>query len=132
MRPRRDIDDLDNLFDRDEAARRRQQRAEMIEAGQQRQAMMDAQEAAVAARVKESMIRTNASFIAREYSHAGVAPPFVNGAGEPICSLTLLLREGWKVEDLGQGVRALVAPPPPPPWEGFKDRDSLPSTGRRR
>lgn len=132
MRPRRDIDDLDNLFDRDEAARRRQERAEMIETGQRRQALLDAQDVAAAARVKEFSLKANASFIAREYRAAGVAPPFVNGAGEPTCSLSFLLWEGWRVEDLGLGVRELVAPSPPPPWEGPRDRDSFEATRPKR
>lgn len=116
IRPRRDIDDLDNLFDQDEAKRRREARAEMIENGRRREEMLNAQEARQRASAKESMLRASAAAIVREYEHAGVEPPKTNGDGVPTCSLSLLLDLGWRIENLGYGVKTLVAPPPPPKY----------------
>lgn len=126
MRPRRDIDDLDNLFDREEAEKLRAERAEMIESGKAREAMLQQQEATIRENGRKAMLRATDVAIIREYEHAGVAPLKTNADGVPTCSLSLLMRMGWRVEDGGRGERVLVAPPPLPVWEGPQDWDSLP------
>lgn len=110
-RIRRDIDDLDDsLFDRDEAQRRRQERAEAIERGKTAEVALAEYDAAARARVRADILRANDEFIAREYQSAGVEPPIVSGDGKPAVSLSMLLRLDWEIQDVA-GVRTLVAPP---------------------
>lgn len=115
MKPRRDIDDIDSLFDQEEAQRRRDERAAIIASGAERQAMLDRQEAIERERAKASMLAATSSFLAREYQHAGVAPPRVNAAGDPICSLSMLYRLGWRIEEI-DNAKTLVAPPALPKY----------------
>lgn len=128
---RRDIDDLDdNLFDREEAQRRHQQRAaekaDWMERGAELQKQEAARLAAVETRVKGFRQRNNARMIEREYEAAGVSPPNRAADGAPEFSLALLLRTGWRIETLQNGEKQLVAPPTREPWTGHRDRDSLP------
>ena len=123
MRPRRDVDDLDNLFDREEAERRRQDRAAMIESGKAMQAAIDAQEAAARLRAKEGMLRATDIAILREYQHAGVEPIKVRGDGVPTCSLSLLLRLGWRIDEFN-GAKTLIAPPAPPTYVPIQRENS--------
>ncbi len=125
----RRAEDLDNLFDREEAERLRAERVEMIENGKRREAMLNAQDAVVKANGRASMLKASEVAIVREYQHAGVEPLQTNGAGVPTCSLALLLRMGWVIEDTPIG-RTLVAPPPLPAWDGPQDWDSLPKKGK--
>lgn len=125
MRSRRDIDDLDNLFDRDQAAARRLEREQMIEAGKERTRQETARDAMVAARVRAFTQVSNGEAMLKEYRLAGVEPLRVNAEGHPTCSIALLLNVGWRIEDMA-GEKVLVAPPPAPAWDGYQDRDSLP------
>lgn len=111
-RRRRDIDDFDNLFDRDEAERRRAERAALIEAGRQRAADVEAIDAAAKERARQFTLSSNARNVLREYTAAGVAPLIVDGDGVPTCTLSLLLRLGWTVEGRSDGP-VLVQPPRP-------------------
>ena len=111
-RRRRDIDDFDNLFDRDEAERRRAERAALIEAGRQRSVEIEAIEAAAKERARQFTLASNARNVLREYAAAGVAPPLIDAEGVPTCTLGLLLRLGWTVEGRSDGP-VLVGPPRP-------------------
>lgn len=108
-RLRRDIDDIDTLFDSEVAQRRQNERTVMIAESAKRQALLDKQDAAERERGKASMRRATMSFIAREYHHAGVVPPSINSAGEPTCSLAALYQLGWTVEEV-EGAMTLIAP----------------------
>lgn len=123
IRPRRDVDDIDTLFDRDEAQRLRDQRAEMVENGKRRQEMLDAQDAAQRARAKESMLRATDVAILREYEIAGVEPPIVKG-NKPAVSLSLLIRLGWRIEDTGRCEKVLIAPPALPTYVPIQRENS--------
>jgi len=106
---RRDFDD-DDLFDAGEAKRRREERAAMIARGEERARQEAIREAAAKQRATEFTKRANDSFLIREYRAAGVEPPNVDANGVPRVGLGLLLSMGWKIEDFGNGERALVAP----------------------
>ncbi len=104
MKPRRDIDDLDeNLLDRDEAADRRRERAEMIAAAEARANREAEVDAAANARVKDFTVETNRQMIVAEYRAAGLTPP----SGNFVVSLTLLRKLGWTVEDGPGGARLI-------------------------
>lgn len=109
MRPRRDIDDLDeSLFTRDEAIRRRLERADMIAAGQERLRQEAVANAAAKARWLAYTQEGHRQMVLREYEVRGLTPP--SGA---LVSLALLIRLGWQIQDDPEGGRMLVAPPPP-------------------
>lgn len=111
MRPRRDIDDLDDsLFDRDEAAERRRRREEERALAARRLEQEAALDAAQKVRAREFTIATNERQILAEYAHHGLRAPL------PLVSLALLLKMGWRLEKLGLGVNRLVAPPAPGPY----------------
>lgn len=113
MRPRRDIDDMDDsFFDREEAQRLRQERTAMVQNGIEREAANNAADKATASRVRAANLKANDDFLLREYQNAGVAPPMVTATGVPAVSLALLLRIGWTIEEVA-GDRRLVKPPPP-------------------
>ena len=61
------------------------------------------------ARATETTKRANESFLKAEYERAGVEPPFTNGRGIPTVSLSLLISQGWRVQNLGDE-RVLVRP----------------------
>lgn len=131
MRPRRDFDD-DDLFDREEADRRRTARAAMVAAGEERARQTAEQDAAMAARTRDFTRRANGEALLKEYRGAGVAPLQVDGDGYPTTSLALLRKMGWRVEELEQGTKALIAPPPLPRYEPPRDNDSLPTRKKKR
>lgn len=119
--PRRLDDSLDDsLFDREEAQRRKQERAEMVAAGEERLAQEAVQDAAAAARVEAFTRDATRAMILAEYQHARVEP-----RPGTLVSLALLMQLGWRIEDTRDG-RQLVAPPKPEPREGPTDADSLP------
>lgn len=128
IRPRPDLDDdIDSLFDREEAQERRRVTAVDREVASERLAQMQAQDAEMKKRARESMRGTSAAFVVREYRNAGVEPPSVDPSGNPTCSLSLLKKMGWRIEEFA-GEKVLVAPPAPPTWDGPRDWDSLPKT----
>lgn len=125
LRSRRDIDDIDaTLFDRDEAEERKRLREEQRALVDERRAQYVQQDAAAKVAADAGMAEANERARVAEYRAAGVFPPSGQRA-----SLSLLLHLGWRIEEIGQGERVLVKPPSPEPWEGPRDRDSLPKAG---
>lgn len=107
MKPRRDIDDLDDsLFTREEAIRLRLERADMIAAGEERVRQENIADAAVKARVAALFQETNREMILREYAAHGLTP-----RPGTLVSLSMLLRMGWRIEEHPDGGPVLVAPP---------------------
>lgn len=134
-RHRRDIDDLDeSLFTREEAEGRRAERAEQKENHRKFEEAQAQQDAKRAAEFNEWSREKGIESIRRGYAARGVEPPCVNGDGEPTCSADLLLKMGWRIEEMPDGTKTWVRPPAPEPWTGPKDKDSLPEggTGRRK
>ncbi len=58
--------------------------------------------------------RANEAILAREYRELGLTPPFVDGAGAPSVSLSMLLSLGWTVGKGEAGGNVLVRPPAAP------------------
>lgn len=109
-RPRRDPDDLDNLFDQDEAKRRREQRAVDRTLAAERAVMLDKQDQILRERARAAFVGTSEAMILAEYRAAGVEPP-----GKTLVSLGTLRSIGWTIEEIS-GVRMLVAPPAQPKY----------------
>jgi hypothetical protein len=65
----------------------------------------------VMARVAKKSAEFHRRHLLAEYRLAGVAPPETDENGTPKTSLSMLLNLGWRVEEVGGGLRALV-----PPW----------------
>jgi hypothetical protein len=123
MKPRRDLDDLDDsLFDREEAAEHRRARAEERELALERGVQLEEQDRILRARAKASFVGTSEAMILAEYRRHGVE--LRSGPGVALVSLQTLLSIGWRIEEV-DGVRTLVAPPVLPKYVR-RDRDSLP------
>lgn len=113
---RRDFHDPwepEDIFDREEAARRRADR----EAAIARNNEIIEQEAAQEAQRKEDFrlfaLRVNGDQVTAQYLAAGVEPLEVNDEGVPRTSLSLLLSIGWTIVEIS-GLKKLVAPPARP------------------
>lgn len=106
MKPRRDIDDIDTLFDQEETQRRQAERVSMITAGEVRLRQEAERDAAAKKRTVAFMAETNQNMILAQYRAAGVEPP-----SKTLVSLTMLFSLGWRIEEV-DGVKTLVAPPP--------------------
>jgi hypothetical protein len=123
MKPRRDLDDLDDsLFDREEAAEHRRARAEERELALERGVQLEEQDRILRARAKASFVGTSEAMILAEYRRHGVE--LRSGPGVALVSLQTLLSIGWRIEEV-DGARTLVAPPVLPKYVR-RDRDSLP------
>ncbi len=75
------------------------------------------QAAALKVRIDARASETNRRQVIAEYQAAGISPPLIDGNGKPTVSLSMLLRLGWKVEDIS-GKPVLIHPPgyrPPRP-----------------
>lgn len=110
IRRRRDIDDFEsldeNLFDREEAERRRRDRAAALAAGQERMRQEEALEVRMKDAVRHETADANRALLLADYERAGVAPP----EGRTLVSLTLLLSLGWRIETMPDGAKVLTAP----------------------
>lgn len=106
--PRRPLDDFD-LFDREEDGRRMARREEMKRVAAAERAKEEEAAEIRRARATELSRQANKEALLRQYQNAGVAPPAVDAAGCPTCSLTMLLSMGWSVEEVG-GRMELLAP----------------------
>ena len=125
-RARRDLDDtlVDSLFDREAAQRLRAEREAMVERHQRR---IDEENARAVRRAEEHRRWSrdvNLRMIRKGYADLGVAAPCVDAAGEPTCSVELLMKIGWRVEEAPDGSKTWVRPPDPEPWTGHEDNDS--------
>lgn len=91
-----------DFFEREEFYRRK----ERVKIAEERNAILAQQEAIASAERKREAdaltARANESFRRYEYQRAGVAPPFVDLDGAPTVSLSLLLNQGWRIEQVGQ------------------------------
>lgn len=105
----------DDLFEADELRRRQAKRAAVKESLELAKVAEAKQTAALKARMDERAQETNRRQVIAEYQAAGVEPPSVDGNGKPTTSLSLLLRMGWKIENIS-GRPTLLRPawmPPP-------------------
>lgn len=108
-RRRRDIDDLDDsLFTREETIRLRQERADMVRAGEERVRQEAIADAAVKARVVAFLQETTREMILRDYAARGLTP-----RPGTLVSVPMLLRMGWQIAEHPDGGPVLVAPPTP-------------------
>lgn len=99
----------DDLFEAEEAARRRRKREEMLEAHRIAQEAETKAEAIRKARATEVSLETNRRQLLRQYEAAGVEPPCVDASGTPLVSLQMLLNFGWSIERYLDG-NVLVRP----------------------
>ena len=106
---RRDIDDLDNLFDRDEARHLREERQINREQAIEKEREESDREAARGARIAAENLLANRREVLDSYTRAGVTPPHLDKDGFPNCSLTMLLSLGWRVEEV-EGTKVLLRP----------------------
>lgn len=110
-RIRRDIDDLDDsLFEAEAAKERREVNAHRRDTADRRQAMLEAQDAAIRESARRHTLENNRRQVLSEYASAGAAPPCVDGDGTPTCSLSLLLKMGWTFEYEMDGAKYLAPP----------------------
>lgn len=99
----------DDLFEADDVKRRQQKRAE-TKAALEAAATADAKRTAqLKERMDDRARETNRRQVIAEYQAAGVEPPSVDGNRKPTTSLSLLLRMGWKIENIS-GQPTLIRP----------------------
>lgn len=99
----------DDLFDAEEA-KRRTARREAAKAARDAMAETEAKAAVILkARIDERARETNRRQVIAEYQAAGVEPLEVDGNGKPTVSLSMLLRLGWRVENIS-GQPTLIRP----------------------
>jgi hypothetical protein len=103
--------ELEDIFERDEAARRRTAAAEVARQHQLREEREAEAEAARREEARLFSLRVNAGQVMREYLSAGVEPVSVYENGTPTCSLSLLLSIGWTIREI-DGHKTLIEPPP--------------------
>lgn len=99
----------DDLFDADEARRRQAKREETMAAIEKAAATEAKARADLDARMAERARETNRRQVIAEYQAAGVEPPSIDRNGKPTASLSLLLRMGWKLENIS-GKPTLIRP----------------------
>ncbi len=99
----------DDLFNAEEAKRRAARREAAREARELLGAAEVKQAAMLKSRIDERARETNRRQVIAEYQAAGVEPPSVDGEGKPTASLSMLLRIGWKVENIS-GLPTLIRP----------------------
>lgn len=127
---RRPVDDIDSLFGREEAKARKESRAEESARLERMQKLQAEAEERRRVDDKASWAKVNKNACLNSFRARGVEPPELK-PGEMLCSLDLLLRLGWSVQEIS-GKKVLVRPAPVEPWEGFTDRDSLPRDEPKR
>ena len=91
----------DDLFEVDEAKRRRRAREDALAANAEIAAAEARAEVVRRERATAVAMETNRRQVLREYEAAGVEPIAVDAAGKPVVSLSLLLSLGWTVERIG-------------------------------
>jgi hypothetical protein len=99
----------EDIFDREEAARRRRVRDDMIVRNAAITAQEEAAEAARQADLAARRRQAGAEEIVGQYQAAGVKPLAVNADGVPLVSLSMLLSMGWTVVQF-EGAATLVQP----------------------
>lgn len=99
-----------DFFELESLKEMRAKREQAVRDGEAIAAAEAVEAAAAKARVDALTLRANESFLLAEYQSAGIAPPFTNGRGVPTVSLALLVRQGWRIEQLGDNEMALVRP----------------------
>jgi hypothetical protein len=112
----RDTFELEDIFDREEAQRRRV----LADTVRARAAEIDAEETAkqaiAKARSTEFTLRNRNDVLCEQYRAAGVEPVHVNSEGVPTVSLTLILSIGWTIQEV-DGEKRLFLPSAPPARE---------------
>ncbi len=111
---RRDLDD-EEFLDQREVEDRKAERAERRAVAEQQAKDRAAEDAAMAARVARFGKETSARSLWSEYDAAGVQPVKLDANGVPTCSLSLLLKIGWTIEETHIGKRLREPPPYVPP-----------------
>ena len=102
-------DELDDLFSPAEAARRRAERAAMMEQAAERERVEAEAERIRKQRAREFAIETSRRSLLAEYQRYGVEPLSLDGDGKPAVSLSMLLSLGWTIAEVS-GKRVLVKP----------------------
>lgn len=100
---------MQELLDFDDLESPKQRRERLLLEAEERRQAEARQLAETRARVDAARDRHNARALVREYRRFGVEPPFTNGHGIPTTSLSLLLSNGWRVEEVG-GKNVLLRP----------------------
>jgi hypothetical protein len=107
------FDDPFDMFDREDAQRRRV----LADTVRDRAAAIEAEETAKQAVAKERSteftLRNRDDVLCDQYRAAGVEPVQVNSEGVPTASLALLLLIGWTIQDV-DGEKRLFLPSMPP------------------
>ena len=106
-----DFDDLS-----EPAAFQRARLAALQERADRLKALEEEQERQARERATANSLRVHKRHVLNEYRAAGVDPPLIDEHGNPIVSLSLLLKYGWSIETLGD--RNLLIEPPDPPVSG--------------
>lgn len=99
--------DFDDVIPPDLFAKQR--REDMLREAAQREEAEKRAAAESKARVDATTRRANESFLLAEYERSGVSPPIVGENGLPTVSLSMLLWQGWRIEQIGEE-RTLVRP----------------------
>lgn len=117
--------DPHDFFDRADAEDRRARVAAATVENERVRALEAEADEARRERGRIFSLRANARLLADQYRDAGMTPPLVNGAGEPRCSLTLLLSVGWTIEEdeVSGEVRRTLVPPPAAPARRSRERN---------
>jgi hypothetical protein len=106
------FDDPFDMFDRDDAQRRRV----LADTVRERAAAIEAEEtekqAVAKERSTEFTLRNRDDVLCEQYRAAGVNPVHVNSEGVPTASLTLLLSIGWTIHEV-DGEKRLFLPSAP-------------------
>jgi hypothetical protein len=105
--------ELEDIFERDEAARRRKMADDVVEANKKRIEREDKAAAERKEAARRFAMKVNADQLCAEYRTAGVEPPRTDFDGVPTTSLSMLLLLGWRIECVS-GQNRLVEPPPLP------------------
>ena len=100
---------MQEFLDFDNLESPRQRRARLLAEADARRAVEERVAAEAKERVDHHRDRANARALVREYRNAGVEPPYTNGHGIPTVSLSLLISNGWCIEEIG-AERVLVKP----------------------
>jgi hypothetical protein len=110
------FDDPFDMFDREEAQRRRI----LADTVRERAAAIEAEEAAKQAVAKkrstEFTLRNRDDVLCEQYRAAGVNTVHTNSEGVPTASLSLLLSIGWTIQEM-DGEKRLFLPSAPPARE---------------
>lgn len=100
-----------DMFDRVDTQAEFERRQKMIAFAEQMKKIEEEQEAKLRASAAARSLEVNRKQLKAQYERAGVKPLFVDDAGWPRVSLTMMFKLGYQIIDM-DGERVFVQPPP--------------------